>query len=52
MNEYLKDFLCGAIAGLFGCLVSHPFDTLKVYFFNTSAEYRLTTIITSLQCKL
>jgi hypothetical protein len=30
MNEYSVDFICGAIAGLFGCSISHPFDTLKV----------------------
>ena len=38
MNEYLKDFICGSIAGLFGYFFSHPLDTLKVYFYIISVE--------------
>lgn len=30
MNEYVKDWICGSFAGVYGALFAHPFDTIKV----------------------
>jgi len=29
-NNWTKDFICGSISGIFGILVGHPLDTIKV----------------------
>ncbi len=40
MREYFVDFIAGSISGIFGSLVGHPFDTLKVDDCNCSVVYK------------
>jgi hypothetical protein len=30
-SDYFRDFISGVISGSVGVIVSHPFDTIKVY---------------------